>query len=116
MKKFDLLLVGLLLAGVVFAATWDNGVGYKVYPSTTSQKQTLATTVNTLSLYNSGTNEVEVLVNCSTNTFHIAVTNGTAIKIPVSSTYTFDAQGNASIESFCYATTVSTSTVYAAGY
>jgi len=116
LKKFLGVLVGIALVGACYAATWTTGTGNTLSATSLLTKLTLSTTVNTLSVYNSGTNAVYSLVNCTTNILATRIAAGTAIVIPASTTYTFDAQGNASIESFCYGVLSGTSVVYTAGY
>jgi hypothetical protein len=102
MRKLYICLVLLICAGFCFAATWRNGVGGELTATAAAQKCTLTNTVNTLSINNSGANKIYVLVNCATQELNTAITAGNAIPIPAGSTFTFDAQGNASIESFCH--------------
>lgn len=118
MKRFLTIFgTAAVLTGVIFAATWGTGEGSKIAATTSPALLTFTTTLNTVSVYNSdATNDLFVLVDCSTNTLATRITAGTALPIPAGSSYTFDAQGNASIGSLCYATTNGTSTGYVAGY
>lgn len=118
MKRIALVVLVVLAlagAGAVFAATWLTGGGKGVQASTTPQAYAFTTTVNTVSIDNQGTNPVFVLVNTTTNVLISRLALGTALPIP-QGTYTFDAQGKASIRNLCYATSNGVSQIYIAGY
>jgi len=119
MKKSILfsVVVALALVSICIAATWTTGTGGKVTTSTTLAVTNFTTTVNTLSVYNSdATSELTVLVDCTTNVFATRIAAGTAIVIPATGTFTFDAREQASIKSLCYVADTGTPVMYVAGY
>lgn len=117
MKRFSIFCAVTLLAGVVIAATWGTSEG-KILACTTAPKLlTFTTTLNRVTLENTdATNTVFALVNSTTNVLATRITAGTALPIPAGKSYTWDAQGNASIGSLTYATTNGSAEAVVQGY
>ena len=117
MKRFSIFCAALLLTGAVIAATWGTSEGKILSASTTHQLLTFTTTLNTLKVENfDTTNTLFCLVNSDTNTLIARITSGTALPIAAGKSYTWDAQGNASIFNLCYATTNGPSLSHAQGF
>jgi hypothetical protein len=117
MKRFlVLILAATVSTGLLVAATWGTGEGRIVAVSTTHTNIVFTTTVNTVSLHNSGTNNVFALVNSTTNALITRITEGTAVPVPAGGTYTWDAQAQASIRSLCMATTNGAAVCYLGAY
>ena len=125
MKKT--ILLGLTVAfslslGIALAGFIGAGYGQKVSATTTAALVELETDayVYELSFKNAGTVDVQAAVNCSLATFTGMVAAATSVQIPAGAVYTFN--GNKGddkrikLESFCYAATSGTQTVYVAGY
>ena len=115
MKRFYVLGMTALVA-LCMAATWKTGEGGFKTASTNVAKVTLTTTVNTLTVKNTSSPNLFVGVNCTTNVLMASIAAGTALPITTNDTFVFDTQGNASIESFCYAVTNDTAALVYRAY
>ena len=116
-------IVVLASVGLCFGL-WASGVGGVLSATTTPQSFTVTGTANVVSVYNAGTAEiVYCLVDSSddsvittTNTLAAAIAAGTAVPIPPSTIYNFDAREKGAISHLLYATTNGTSAAYVAAY
>ena len=116
MKKFYAILLSAVVCAGVCLAVYTTGAGRKVTATTVPVEITMADRVATLSVYNSGTNEVFCLVDCTTNVFATRLAAGTTVPIPAGSVFTFDTKSKDSIGSISLSTTNASSDVYIAGY
>lgn len=81
------MLLFLVMVSLASATLW----GMKASATTTTTAYTLTTTRAThITFYNSGTSDVAVGINTSTNALFSAVTNGTAALIPAGQPLTVD--------------------------
>ena len=117
-RKMFLTLSLVLMAGLALAL-FSTGYGTLVSATTTSAlfKGGQTWTANSVSVINLDSNNyVFVAVDCTTNQFNALVATTNAIPIPPTMSYTFDANGQDSIHSLCYATTNGTADIVVATY
>ena len=98
-------------AFAIFGSGWGN-----TGTATTTVQQVTGFTVNTLSVYNQGAATFFCNVSCASNVFAANLTSGTSVPIPANSSFTFNAQAHASIDTISFATTNGTAIFYLAGY
>jgi len=104
MKRTSILIILLVLGlGAVAIASFTTGYGETITANVAPTQVKNFTTANNVSIYNSGTSNMYVLANLTTNQMVTRIAAGTAIVIPGGLSYTFDAAKARSIESVCYA-------------
>ena len=117
MKKIvcSLALLGLLVVGSR-GAPYSMGYG-KVVAVTPAAQALTGFSVTSLSVNNSSTNLVYVLVNTNTNQLNAAVSGSTAVPIPGGTTFTFASKDANPITSLCIVSSdATTNTCYVAGF
>jgi hypothetical protein len=115
MKKLIISALVLMALGSIAFALYGTGYGKSLTAATTFARAD-GFTANTISIYNSGSPDLFVLVNCTLPEFTNRMTAGTAIKIPSTMSWTFNAGGQDSMSSLCYGTTNSTTAFFFGAY
>ena len=121
MKKAFLFLAVAMICGVCFAGEWY-GIGKMVTASNTAQSVSVANVdgksfPETVSVYNSGTNVLNVAVNITVANFDAEVSAGRVIRIPAGMTFTFNrSRVPDQFFNVCVSTASGTTLVYVAAY
>jgi len=123
MKYFLLLCVFVVIIAsfVCSAQQIASGYGKKIIATTTPENVVLLSGTNiayagSVSIYNSGSNEVYCLMNCTTNEFTSLISTTNAICIPGNMTYTFTKMAPRQINNVVIGSLGPTSVVYIAAY
>lgn len=116
MKKVISVIAIMLVVSVSAFAIYTTGFGVKGTATTTSQRFKGFTAATVSIINNSATDDLFAAVDCTTNTFDALVLATNAVCIPATMAYTFNAQDQDSISSFCVATTNGTADFVVATY
>ena len=123
MNRLLLFVFALFLAiSITYAVTQVGyGYGYKITVTATPTQVTFLTGVSTcyvrtVSVYNSGTDDVFCAINCSTGTFSTLLGTTNAIGIPGNMVFTFTKIPPERVNSLCIGTLGPTSIVYVSAY
>lgn len=107
---------GVALSVSAIAAPFFQGWGKSSIAVTTTTGETTGFSVGELSVYNTGTSTVYVLVNCTTSQFNTAMASTSAVPVLADTVFTFDTKAKFSIDKVCYGTLSGVSTIHLGGF